>query len=232
MQITQLLGIDFPIIQAPMVGVSTPQLAAAVSNAGALGSIGIGASSPAQAEAMIKQTRALTDRAFNVNVFCHQPAHLDPRREQLWLEHLRPLFAEFAAEPPASLHEIYRSFIDDPETLQVLLDTRPAVVSFHFGLPRQDWIDRLKARGIRLLATATSLHEARLIETAGLDAIVAQGAEAGGYDKKSSSTGSSTTTTTPASSTPAPSKSTASTSTSDSTSSSKAASSSGTSSSD
>jgi nitronate monooxygenase len=181
MQITQLLGIDFPIIQAPMVGVSTPQLAAAVSNAGALGSIGIGASSPAQAEAMIKQTRALTDRAFNVNVFCHQPAHLDPRREQLWLEHLRPLFAEFAAEPPASLHEIYRSFIDDPETLQVLLDTRPAVVSFHFGLPRQDWIDRLKARGIRLLATATSLDEARLIETAGLDAIVAQGAEAGGH---------------------------------------------------
>ncbi len=181
MQITQLLGIDFPIIQAPMVGVSTPQLAAAVSNAGALGSIGIGASSPAQAEAMIKQTRELTDRAFNVNVFCHQPARLDPLREQHWLEHLRPLFAEFDAEPPASLREIYRSFVDDPETLEVLLDTRPAVVSFHFGLPKQDWIDRLKARGIRLLASATSLDEARLIATAGLDAIVAQGAEAGGH---------------------------------------------------
>jgi nitronate monooxygenase len=181
MRITQLLGIDFPIIQAPMVGVSTPRMAAAVSNAGALGSIGIGASSPAQAEAMIEQTRELTDRAFNVNVFCHQPARLDPLREQRWLEHLRPLFAEFDAEPPASLREIYRSFVDDPETLEVLLDTRPAVVSLHFGLPKQDWIDRLKARGIRLLASATSLDEARLIATAGLDAIVAQGAEAGGH---------------------------------------------------
>lgn len=181
MRITQLLGIDFPIIQAPMVGVSTPQMAAAVSNAGALGSIGIGASSPAQAEAMIKQTQELTDKAFNVNVFCHQPARLDPVREQYWLEHLCPLFAEFDAEPPASLREIYRSFVDDPETLQVLLDTRPEVVSFHFGLPKQDWIDRLKAKGVRLVATATSLDEARLIATAGLDAIVAQGVEAGGH---------------------------------------------------
>ncbi|MWV14305.1 nitronate monooxygenase [Pseudomonas sp. R-28-1W-6] len=181
MRITQLLGIDFPIIQAPMVGVSTPQLAAAVSNAGALGSIGIGASSPAQAEAMISETRKLTDRAFNVNLFCHRPARLDPVREQQWLEHLRPLFAEFDAEPPAGLREIYRSFVDDPKTLEVLLDTRPDVVSFHFGLPKQDWINSLKARGIRLVATATSLDEARQIASAGLDAIVAQGAEAGGH---------------------------------------------------
>ena len=162
MSITQLLGIKYPIIQAPMVGVSTPSLAAAVSNAGGLGSIGVGASSPQQADAMIKQTRELTDKAFNVNVFCHQPAHIDPEREQYWLEYLRPFFTEFSVQPPTALREIYRSFIDDPEMLEVLLDTCPPVVSFHFGLPKQDWINQLKAKGIRLLATATTLAEARL----------------------------------------------------------------------
>ncbi len=181
MSITQLLGIEFPIIQAPMVGVSTPALAAAVSNAGALGSIGIGASTPAQARAMLAETRALTSRPFNVNLFCHRPAVADAQREAAWLEHLRPLFAEFGAEPPASIREIYKSFLADPEMAQMLLDERPAVVSFHFGLPSRDWIDALKAAGIRLLASATSLEEARLVEAAGVDAIVAQGIEAGGH---------------------------------------------------
>lgn len=181
MLITELLGIEIPLIQAPMVGVSTPKLAAAVSNAGALGSIGIGASTPEQARAMIRDTRALTARPFNVNLFCHAPAQPDPARERAWLEHLRPLFAEFDAEPPATLREIYRSFLDDPEMLQVLLDDAPAVVSFHFGLPPQDWIDALRSRGIPLLVTATNLTEARLIETSGIDAIVAQGVEAGGH---------------------------------------------------
>ncbi|MFZ6044692.1 NAD(P)H-dependent flavin oxidoreductase [Pseudomonas sp. CR3202] len=181
MSITQLLGIEHPIIQAPMVGVSTPALAAAVSNVGALGSIGIGASTPAQARAMLAETRALTDRPFNVNLFCHRPAKADPQREAAWLEHLRPLFAEFGAEPPAVIREIYKSFLDDPDMLQMLLEERPAVVSFHFGLPPRDWVRALKAAGIRLLASATSLEEARLVEAAGVDAIVAQGVEAGGH---------------------------------------------------
>ena len=102
-RLTDLLGIEHPIIQAPMVGVSTPKLAAAVSNAGGLGSIGIGASSPAQARTLIVETRALTARPFNVNLFCHRPAQADPRREAAWLEHLRPLFAEFGAEPPITM---------------------------------------------------------------------------------------------------------------------------------
>ncbi|BAN48332.1 nitronate monooxygenase family protein [Metapseudomonas resinovorans] len=181
MSLTQLLGIRHPIIQAPMVGVSTPALAAAVSNAGALGSIGIGASTPEQARAMLAQTRALTSGPFNVNLFCHRPAAADAQREAAWLEHLRPLFAEFDAEPPAAIREIYKSFLDDPDMLQMLLDERPAVVSFHFGLPPQGWIDALKAAGIRLLASATNLDEARLVEAAGVDAIVAQGIEAGGH---------------------------------------------------
>ncbi|WP_342246884.1 NAD(P)H-dependent flavin oxidoreductase [Pseudomonas sp. OTU5201] len=181
MSITRSLGIEHPIIQAPMVGVSTPALAAAVSNAGALGSIGIGASTPAQARAMLAQTRELTSRPFNVNLFCHRPAVADALREAAWLEHLKPLFAEFDAEPPAAIREIYKSFLDDSEMAQMLLDERPPVVSFHFGLPPQEWIDALKGAGIRLLASATTLEEARLLEAAGVDAIVAQGIEAGGH---------------------------------------------------
>ncbi|WP_259755223.1 NAD(P)H-dependent flavin oxidoreductase [Pseudomonas sp. GCEP-101] len=181
MRITERLGIQHPIIQAPMVGVSTPALAAAVSNAGGLGSIGLGASTAAQARALLAQTRALTDKPLNLNLFCHRPAVADPAREAAWLEHLRPLFAEFDAQPPTQITEIYRSFLADPEMLEFLIEARPAVVSFHFGLPPQDWIDRLKAAGIRLLATATCLAEGRAIEAAGLDAIVAQGYEAGGH---------------------------------------------------
>lgn len=181
MRITELLGIQHPIIQAPMVGVSTPALAAAVSNAGGLGSIGLGASNATQARAVLEQTRALTDKPLNLNLFCHRPAVADAAREAAWLEHLRPLFAEFDAQPPQQISEIYRSFLADPDMLEFLIEARPAVVSFHFGLPPQSWIDRLKAAGIRLLATATCLEEGRAIEAAGIDAIVAQGYEAGGH---------------------------------------------------
>lgn len=176
-----LLGIRHPIIQAPMVGVSTPQLAAAVSEAGGLGSLGLGASTPAQARELIAQTRALTDKPFNLNLFCHVPATADVAREQAWLECLRPLFAEFTAEPPAQLREIYLSFLADPAMLEVLLEQRPAVVSFHFGLPPHAWIESLKAAGVRLLACVTTLEEARLAEVSGVDALVAQGIEAGGH---------------------------------------------------
>ncbi|MBD1551454.1 NAD(P)H-dependent flavin oxidoreductase [Pseudomonas typographi] len=177
----QWLNLQLPVIQAPMVGVSTPALAAAVSNAGGLGSIGLGACSPEQARTMLQQTRALTAKPFNANLFCHRPARADAVRARAWLEHLRPLFAQFGAEPPAQLAEIYKSFANDPAMLEVLLELCPPVVSFHFGLPPQAFIDALKAKGIVLLATATSLAEARLIEQAGLDAVVAQGVEAGGH---------------------------------------------------
>lgn len=174
------LGIH-PIIQAPMAGVATPELAAAVSNAGALGSLGIGASTVAQARQMIEQTQALTERPFNVNVFCHAPAVRDAEREQAWLKHLQPLFAEFAAEPPVALEEIYKSFAADDELFELLLDTRPAVVSFHFGLPSAAQLQALKQAGIYTLASATNLHEALQIQQLGFDAIVAQGIEAGGH---------------------------------------------------
>jgi len=175
------LGLQWPIIQAPMAGVSTPQLAAAVSNAGGLGSLGIGASSAAQARGMLEATRARTGRPFNVNVFCHARAKRDAQREAAWVQHLAPLFAEVGATPPAALQEIYPTFRDDAQTLELLLQLRPAVVSFHFGLPDAERIQALRAAGIFLLATATDVHEALQIERVGLDAIVAQGIEAGGH---------------------------------------------------
>ena len=177
----ELLKTDWPLIQAPMAGVSTPQLAAAVSNAGALGSIAIGASSLEAARAMIRKTRSLTRKPFNVNLFCHRPAVPDPERERGWLEHLRPFFDEFGAEPPTALRKIYRNFNDTPAVLELLLSEKPTVVSFHFGLPPTDWIVALRDAGIVTLACVTNRDEAQLAERASVDVLVAQGAEAGGH---------------------------------------------------
>ncbi|MGU3539431.1 NAD(P)H-dependent flavin oxidoreductase [Methylobacterium sp. A54F] len=175
------LGLSIPVIQAPMAGVATPALAAAVSNAGALGSLGVGATDATGARSMIAETRERTARAFNVNLFVHATAEADAGREAAWLDGLAPLFAEFGAVPPAALRTIYTSFADDPDMLAMLLETVPPVVSFHFGLPAAEVLSALRDRGILLLATATSLDEAQAIEAAGLDAIVAQGIEAGGH---------------------------------------------------
>jgi len=179
--ILQRIGVELPIIQAPMAGTSTPALAAAVTEAGALGSIAVGAVDAAGAAAMIAALKALTSGPFNVNVFCHRPAARDARREEAWLAAMRPVFARYGAEPPAALREIYTSFLADGAMLELLLETRPAVVSFHFGLPPADAVARLKQAGILLLASATSPEEARRVEAAGIDAVVAQGYEAGGH---------------------------------------------------
>jgi nitronate monooxygenase len=177
----QKLGITLPIIQAPMAGTSTPAMAAAVSNAGGLGSLGVGATDAKGAREMIVGVRATSNRSFNVNLFCHKPAVADPAREASWIEHLRPVFAQYDAQPPQQLREIYKSFVDNDEMLAMLLAERPAVVSFHFGLPSPDRIGALRDAGIVLLASATDLDDARAIEAAGIDAVVAQGYEAGGH---------------------------------------------------
>jgi nitronate monooxygenase len=175
------LGIAHPIVQAPMAGSSTPAMAAAVSEAGGLGSIGVGAVDAGSAARMIADIRARTARPFNVNLFCHRPARPDPVRDTAWLDRLAPAFARHGALPPTHIEEIYTSFVADRAMLALLLETRPAVVSFHFGLPPSDAIAALKEAGMTLFATATSLAEAAAALTAGIDAIVAQGWEAGGH---------------------------------------------------
>ena len=175
------LRVTIPIVQAPMAGVSTPTMAAAVSNAGGLGSISVGATGAAGARSMIAQTRARTDRTFNVNLFVHTTPQPDKAREQAWLDALRPLFQTYGAEPPLALRSIYKSFADDDEMLAMLIEVAPPVVSFHFGIPSPDRVAALRRAGCLLLASATTLAESRLIEQAGIEIIVAQGWEAGGH---------------------------------------------------
>jgi nitronate monooxygenase len=175
------LGVTLPIVQAPMAGTSTPAMAAAVTNAGALGSVAVGAVDAVGARTMIETLKGLTAGPFNVNVFCHAPAEARPEREAAWLAALRPVFERYGSAPPAAIGEIYTSFLADPAMLALFLDARPAVVSFHFGLPSAAVIAQLKAAGVVLFASATNLHEAERAAAAGVDAIVAQGYEAGGH---------------------------------------------------
>src|SRR4051812_23446655 len=175
------LGIDLPIFQAPMAGVSTPALASAVSNAGALGALGLGATDAVRARAMIEELRTATDRPFNVNVFVHGAAPRDAVREAEWLTALGPTFRSYGAEPPSELQTIYRSFEEDDAMLEALLECVPPVISFHFGLPSAERVAALRATGAILLATATNLVEGRAAERAGMHAVVAQGYEAGGH---------------------------------------------------
>jgi nitronate monooxygenase len=175
------IGVELPIIQAPMAGTSTPAMAAAVCNAGALGSIGIGAENVAGARRMIESLKRLTNRPFNVNVFAHKPPVADPKRERAWLDALKPIFLRFDAEPPQTIKEIYTSFVADEAMQALLFEMRPRVVSFHFGLPPAAVIQRLKSAGTVLFSSATNLVEAERAVAAGIDAIVAQGYEAGGH---------------------------------------------------
>ncbi|MEE4301352.1 MAG: nitronate monooxygenase [Pseudomonadales bacterium] len=172
---------DLPIVQAPMAGVSTPVLAAAVSEAGALGSLALGAVTPARADALIAAVRECTDRPVNYNVFAHAPPVRRSAQERAWLEALRPQFARYAAEPPAALDSPYASFLENDGLLDVLVARRVEVVSFHFGAPRPDQVERLEAAGAVLVGCATRPEEAVRLEAAGMDLLVLQGAEAGGH---------------------------------------------------
>jgi nitronate monooxygenase len=181
MKFTELVSIGVPIIQAPMAGVATAAMAAAVSNAGGLGSIGIGAANAGTARSMIAAFRERSAGPLHVNVFCHQPPKRNPVLEDGWLQHLKPHFERYAALPPSGLHEIYRSFLEDEEMLRTLLAEKPQVVSFHFGLPPLDRIRALRNAGIVLMASATSLAEAHTAAESGVAAVIGQGYEAGGH---------------------------------------------------
>lgn len=180
-ELMDLLRVKYPILQAPMAGVATPVMAAAVSNAGGLGALGLCAASPETAHKAIEEVQQLTAAYFNVNFFCHERPARDPVVEAAWIARAVPLFQRFEAEPPTELRDIYTSFRDTDAYLHLLLALRPRVVSFHLGLPRPDKIAALRAAGLVLIGSATSPAEARAIQAAGLDAIVAQGWEAGGH---------------------------------------------------
>lgn len=177
----RLIGIKKPIIQAPMAGVSTPEMAAAVTNAGGLGSLGVGAMTAENARTTIEKTQQLTTGPININVFCHPPAEQNVAVNAAWMTWLTPQFAPYGVTAPTELREIYTSFLEDEAMLNVILERKPKVVSCHFGLPSSDAMRALKAAGIVLIASATSVEDARMLIDANIDGIIAQGYEAGGH---------------------------------------------------
>lgn len=172
---------SLPIVQAPMAGVSTVALAAAVNSAGAMGSLGLGHLSTSEAQQQIQALKAQTNRPFNVNFFCHQLPVANPTLEQKWLALLEPFFIEFNASPPKQLKAVYQSAVQNPALIQMLCDEQPAVVSFHFGTPEPAAIKALKQANIQIWGCATTLDEALTLQQAGMDAVIAQGVEAGGH---------------------------------------------------
>ena len=180
MTLQQRLGIDLPIIQAPMAGVQGAALAIAVSNAGGLGSLPCALLAP---EAMLKELaaiRAQTDKPFNVNFFCHTPPAPNADREATWRAALDPYYRELeidAASIPAGPGRLPFG----SEAADVLKEFKPAVVSFHFGLPSAELLARVRTWGAKVFSSATTVEEARWLEARGVDAIIAQGLEAGGH---------------------------------------------------
>ncbi len=181
--VTDLLGISEPIIQAPMAGTSTPALAAAVCNAGALGSLGLASTGAEGCADEITRLQAATNRPFNVNFFVNRTPERDPAREARWMRHLAGYVEETGAEVPKPDDWVPMSVSlnDDDDVLDVLLATKPPVISFHFGLPDKKRLEALRSFNPVMMASATTVEEARRVEGAGLHAIVAQGFEAGGH---------------------------------------------------
>ena len=175
-----LLGIEHPIIQAPMAGSTTPALAAAVANAGGLGSLGCATMAADAIASSAGALRAATNRPFNLNFFAHGEPARDPAVDQRTRRRVAPFYAELGlGEPPASVAVPFASF--DEAKLEAVLEIEPAVVSFLFGLPEPDLVATLRDAGCRILCSATTVAEARALEDAGVDAVIAQGFEAGGH---------------------------------------------------
>jgi len=180
-ELLELLAIDIPLIQAPMVGVSNPGLAAAVSSAGALGSLGLGGGSPVALGALANELGSAAKSPINFNFFVHAAPESKPDLEAAWLAQLSPLFHALGSTPPTTIAAPYGSFDDNPATLPALLELEPCVVSFHFGLPKAATMSALKAAGCVVMGCATSALEALALEQGGADIIIAQGWEAGGH---------------------------------------------------
>jgi nitronate monooxygenase len=178
--VAALLGVDLPIIQAPMAGVQGGDLAVAVSNAGALGSLPCATLSIEGLRAELASIRARTTKSFNVNFFCHTTPQPDPSREAAWRAALAPYFAEYGIDPASIPAGPGRTPFGD-ETAVVLEEFRPRVVSFTFGLPSESLLERARAWGATILSSATTVAEARWLEARGVDAVIAQGLEAGGH---------------------------------------------------
>ncbi len=180
MTLRQLLGIDLPIIQAPMAGAQGSALAVAVSNAGGLGSLPCAMLSLDAMRNELASIKAQTGKPFNVNFFCHKSPTPSAEREAVWQATLLPYYKEFGIDVDSIPTGPGRAPFNS-EAAAVLAQFKPAVVSFQFGLPSAELLARVRAWGSKIFSSATTIEEACWLEAHGVDAIIAQGLEAGGH---------------------------------------------------
>jgi nitronate monooxygenase len=179
-RILDLFGIELPILQAPMAGASTPEMAIAVCEAGGLGSLPCAQYDLAGAQAALAQVRAATAKPINVNFFCHSMPKPDPEEDKRWRARLAGYYRELGLDPempspPGGRTPFDAAFCGWVEA------AKPEVASFHFGLPEPALLQRVKATGAKVIGSATTVKEAKWLEERGCDAVIAMGFEAGGH---------------------------------------------------
>lgn len=179
MLLHQILGLDFPVIQAPMAGVQNWELAVAVSEAGGLGSIPCGMLNAEQIIAEITAFKQHSNKRYNLNFFCHEMPELDHHKMSRWERRLAPYYAEMKVSPPKEMGSLRMPF--DDATAEILEAHKPPVISFHFGLPAEHLVRRVKSWGTVIMSSATTLEEGVWLEANGVDIVIAQGIEAGGH---------------------------------------------------
>jgi nitronate monooxygenase len=179
-RLIDLFGTEFPIVLAPMAGVMDADLVIAAAQGGALGSLPCAMLSVEKAREQVKIIRQRVSAPINMNFFCHKPVPADPSREAKWKERLAPYHEEFGLDPSAPVTAANRAPFD-AAMCELVEELKPEIVSFHFGLPEQRLLARVKAAGSKVLSSATTVKEAIWLEESGADVIIAQGAEAGGH---------------------------------------------------
>lgn len=177
---TDLLEIEHPIVLGPMAGAVDHELAAEVAEAGGLGSIPCAMLDLDQIRDQVARYRARTQRPLNLNFFCHKPPELNNAREAAWRERLAPYYREMKIDPAAPVPNSNRRAFDN-DICDLVLELKPEVASFHFGLPEPAVFERVRRAGIVTFSSATTVAEARWLEERGVDAVIAQGNEAGGH---------------------------------------------------
>lgn len=176
-----LLGlVDLPVIQAPMAGATTPAMAIAASEAGGLGSLPCAMYTVPQARDAIAEFRAATTKPLNLNFFTHTMPGDDSAAQSVWRSRLRTYFIEAGLDPEMQVPVTGRAPFD-ADFCALVEETKPEVVSFHFGLPDKALLERVRRTGAKIIASATTVAEGRWLEERGVDAVIAMGYEAGGH---------------------------------------------------
>jgi nitronate monooxygenase len=179
-RLIDLFKTEFPIVLAPMAGVMDADLVIAAAQGGALGSLPCAMLSAEKAREQVQVIRQRVSAPVNMNFFCHKQAPADPSQEAAWKERLAPYYRELGLDPSAPVNAANRAPFDGA-MCEVVEELRPEIVSFHFGLPEKSLLERVRKAGCKVISSATTVKEAIWLEEHGVDAIIAQGAEAGGH---------------------------------------------------